>query len=154
MDSSVVSLLGTVMMVPSPARVAVVPSGVVVSVGRAVASGRGWSALDVLEARRHRLVPQHRPEAQLRGLADQLEGPVGVVDARDLHEDVVALDRDLGLGDDRRCSTRAGDDVLGLFESVLVDVADGLEHDRHTALQVEAEQRGDPEAAVLDDHQA
>ena len=41
---------------------------------------------------------QHRAELQLGGLADELEGPVLVLHARDLHQDRVALAGDLGLG--------------------------------------------------------
>ena len=41
---------------------------------------------------------EHGAEAQLGGLADQVEGPLLLVDAGELHEEVVALGGYLGLG--------------------------------------------------------
>ena len=83
---------------------------------------------------------EHRPELELGGLADQGDGPVLVLHAGDLDEDVVALAGDLRLGHAEGVDALA-DDGDGLVDGVAVGLALGLQHDRHTALEVEAQQR-------------
>ena len=86
---------------------------------------------------------QHRPEAQLGGLADDRLALARSFDAGQVDDDVVALAGDLGLGDPeavdalRMMSTR---DV----EGVGVELPDRRQDDRDAALEVEAEDRRGP----------
>ena len=84
---------------------------------------------------------QHRPEPQLGGPADDLEGPLAVLDAGEVDDDGVALADDLGLGDAEGVDP-AADDLDGVVERLVRHVVGGLEDHRHAALQVEAQLGG------------
>jgi hypothetical protein len=69
---------------------------------------RGDLLVGVLR-RRGRRGRQHRPEPQLGGLADEVEDPLLVLDARQLDDDRRALDRDVGFTDADRVHTGLDD---------------------------------------------
>ena len=114
---------GTVVVEPSP--------------GAVVVDGAGRAVLGV----EVRLGGEHRPEPELGGAADDLEGPLAVLDAGQVDDDRVALADDLGLGDAEGVDPGA-DDLDGLVERARrAPSSVGLVDDRGAALEVEAELR-------------
>ena len=98
--------------------------------------------------RRGRIAPgrdlgEHRAEAQFGRGAHQVERPLLVLHARQRDDDRVALPGDVRLGHTEGVDAVA-DDPDRLVELVAVDVRLGLEDDRQTSLEVEAEQRAPP----------
>jgi hypothetical protein len=81
----------------------------------------------------------HRTEAELGGLADEVERPLGVLDAWQLHDDVVALAGHLGFGDTEGVDPPTHD-ADRLVELLVARRLGRLQHHRHPALQVETEQ--------------
>ena len=77
--------------------------------GRAASAASSCSCGDV------RLAGEHRPEPELGGAADHLEGPLGVLDAGQVDDDGAALADDLGLGDAEGVDPGA-DDLDGVVE--------------------------------------
>src|SRR5262249_47025503 len=81
-----------------------------------------------------------RPELQLRGLADHLDGAVAVLDARQRDDDEVALPRDLRFGDAEAVDAPA-DDGDGLVELRVVGLLPRCQHHRRATLQVQPQLR-------------
>ena len=83
----------------------------------------------------------HLAEAQLRRLADDLQRPIRVLDARELDDDVLgSRSRDVGFLRAERVHAVA-DDVHGPVEDLGARLALGREHHREAALQIKAELR-------------
>ena len=122
-----------VVVVDPSAAVVVDPSAaVVVVVVESSAAIEGVVVAEVLE---------HGPEAQLGGGADEVERPLLVVHAGQLHDDGVALAGDLRFGDAQGVDA-AADDLDRLREGLVARLLGGLEHHGHPALEVEAQLRG------------
>ena len=82
---------------------------------------------------------QHGSKEQLGRLADDLQRPGRVLDARQLDDHVVALAADVGLGHAEGVDPLAHDRD-GLVEDAAVDLALGLQDDRRSALKIEAKE--------------
>src|SRR5439155_6170267 len=81
---------------------------------------------------------EDRAEKQLGRAADDLQGPLLVLDAGELDDDVVALLSDLGLGNAQAVDAVA-DDLDGRLEVFALRLGLGLEHNRRSALEIETQ---------------
>ena len=100
---------------------------------RAVALGRGGGVQGLGWQ-----LDEHGSEPQLGRGSDQVEGALLLVDPGQLHDDGVPLAGDLGLGHAEGVDAVAND-LDGLVEGLVAGLLGGLQHHRHTALEVESE---------------
>ena len=101
--------------------------------------GRRGGGEDLVDVAGDRL--EDGPEPELGRVAHELQGPLLVLDAGQLHDHRPPLPGDVGLRHAEGIDAVA-DDLDGLVQGVVADVRGRLEHHGHPALEVEAQLRG------------